>query len=140
MSEDVWLTCMTHAFSTEIEEIMGLLLGDTQTSNNGNVTPLIWGALPQPRSDGQKDRDGAKGGLAVAYGAEYIRKEIPLHVLLTSSLLSLDSPLTSFTNLQRLLYEEGKTAYNHAIGQNTRWQIVTAYSHYIYSAFPISVH
>lgn len=30
MSEDVWLTCMTHALSTETEEIMGLLLGDIQ--------------------------------------------------------------------------------------------------------------
>lgn len=30
MSEDVWLTCVTHALSTESEEIMGLLLGDVQ--------------------------------------------------------------------------------------------------------------
>ncbi|KAI7727398.1 hypothetical protein M8C21_009504 [Ambrosia artemisiifolia] len=55
MSEDVWLTCLTHALSTETEEIMGLLLGDIQHSKNG-VTALIWGALPQPRSDRQKDR------------------------------------------------------------------------------------
>lgn len=27
-----------------------------QHSKNGNVTALIWGALPQPRSDRQKDR------------------------------------------------------------------------------------
>ncbi|KAK3026081.1 hypothetical protein RJ639_040753 [Escallonia herrerae] len=56
MSEDVWLTCVTHALSTETEEIMGLLLGDIQHSKNGSVTALIWGALPQPRSDRQKDR------------------------------------------------------------------------------------
>ncbi|GFP99702.1 lys-63-specific deubiquitinase brcc36 [Phtheirospermum japonicum] len=56
MSEDVWLTCLTHALSTETEEIMGLLLGDIQLSKNGSVTALIWGALPQPRSDRQKDR------------------------------------------------------------------------------------
>ncbi|KAF5957130.1 hypothetical protein HYC85_004355 [Camellia sinensis] len=56
MSEDVWLTCLTHALSTETEEIMGLLLGDIQHSKNGSVTALIWGALPQPRSDRQKDR------------------------------------------------------------------------------------
>ncbi|KAF5787085.1 putative JAB1/MPN/MOV34 metalloenzyme domain-containing protein [Helianthus annuus] len=55
MAEDVWLTCLTHALSTETEEIMGLLLGDIQHSKNG-VTALIWGALPQPRSDRQKDR------------------------------------------------------------------------------------
>ncbi|XP_057772649.1 uncharacterized protein LOC130992140 [Salvia miltiorrhiza] len=312
MSEDVWLTCLTHALSTETEEIMGLLLGDIQSSKNGNVTALIWGALPQPRSDRQKDRvetnpeqltaasvhaermttetgtttrvigwyhshphitvlpshvdvrtqamyqlldsgfiglifscfsedaqkvgriqviafqsmDGKQGHMmkplsltpvlksaiidvessmsssdnAIAVfgsskgetmeqdtgdseaagraskgsgksprlggffananaktgnnshanslndaihdldpmdmtegmqeamhlsnlemsGAEYIRKEIPLHVLPTSSLLSLDSPLSSFTNLQRVLYEEEKTAYNQAMAQNTR--------------------
>lgn len=56
MSEEVWLTCLTHALSTETEEIMGLLLGDIQHSKNGNVTALIWAALPQPRSDRQKDR------------------------------------------------------------------------------------
>ncbi|KAG6422217.1 hypothetical protein SASPL_118782 [Salvia splendens] len=55
MSEDVWLTCLTHALSTETEEIMGLLLGDIQSTKNG-VTALIWEALPQPRSDRQKDR------------------------------------------------------------------------------------
>ncbi|KAI3716285.1 hypothetical protein L6452_23516 [Arctium lappa] len=56
MAEDVWLTCLTHALSTETEEIMGLLLGDIQHSKNGSVTALIWGALPQPRCDRQKDR------------------------------------------------------------------------------------
>ncbi|CAA2973316.1 lys-63-specific deubiquitinase BRCC36-like [Olea europaea subsp. europaea] len=56
MSEEVWLTCLTHALSTETEEIMGLLLGDVQHSRNGNVTALVWGALPQPRSDRRKDR------------------------------------------------------------------------------------
>ena len=30
MAEEVWLTCVTHAFSTETEEIMGLLLGDIE--------------------------------------------------------------------------------------------------------------
>ncbi|KAF5954576.1 hypothetical protein HYC85_007432 [Camellia sinensis] len=56
ISEDVWLACLTHALSTETEEIMGLLLGDIQHSKNGSVTALIWGALPQPRCDRQKDR------------------------------------------------------------------------------------
>ncbi|XP_044487604.1 uncharacterized protein LOC123212505 isoform X2 [Mangifera indica] len=53
-------------------------------------------------------------------GAEYIRKEIPLHVLPTSSLLKLDSPLTSFTDLQHVLYQEEQAAYNQAILQNIR--------------------
>ncbi|XWS16428.1 hypothetical protein CRYUN_Cryun34aG0086500 [Craigia yunnanensis] len=53
-------------------------------------------------------------------GAEYVRKEIPLHVLPTSSLLNLDSPLMSFTDLQHVLYEEERAAYNQAILQNMR--------------------
>ncbi|KAJ7951873.1 lys-63-specific deubiquitinase BRCC36-like [Quillaja saponaria] len=56
MTEDVWLTCITHALSTETEEIMGLLLGDIEHSKNGSVTALIWGASPQTRSDHRKDR------------------------------------------------------------------------------------
>ncbi|KAE8714685.1 Lys-63-specific deubiquitinase BRCC36 [Hibiscus syriacus] len=56
ISEDVWLTCLTHALSTETEEIMGLLLGDIEYSKDGNVTALIWGASPQSRSDRRKDR------------------------------------------------------------------------------------
>uniref|UniRef100_A0A2N9HR01 BRCC36 C-terminal helical domain-containing protein n=1 Tax=Fagus sylvatica TaxID=28930 RepID=A0A2N9HR01_FAGSY len=53
-------------------------------------------------------------------GAEYVRKEVPLHVLPTSSLVKLDSPLMSFTDLQRVLYEEERAAYNQAILQNMR--------------------
>jgi len=30
MSEEVWLTCLSHALTTETEEIMGLLFGDIQ--------------------------------------------------------------------------------------------------------------
>ncbi|XP_065867501.1 uncharacterized protein [Euphorbia lathyris] len=53
-------------------------------------------------------------------GAEYIRKEIPLHVFPIWVLLKLDSPLTSFTDLQRVLYEEERGAYNQAVLQNLR--------------------
>ncbi|XP_075667270.1 uncharacterized protein LOC142636866 isoform X2 [Castanea sativa] len=53
-------------------------------------------------------------------GAEYVRKEVPLHVLPSSSLVKLESPLTSFTDLQRVLYEEERAAYNQAILQNMR--------------------
>ncbi|XWS11833.1 hypothetical protein CRYUN_Cryun37aG0035000 [Craigia yunnanensis] len=53
-------------------------------------------------------------------GAEYVRKEIPLHVLPTSSVLNLDSPLMSFTDLQHVLYEEELAAYNQAILHNMR--------------------
>ncbi|MFS7980659.1 putative ubiquitinyl hydrolase 1 [Helianthus anomalus] len=54
-------------------------------------------------------------------GAEYVRKEVPLHVLPTLSLLNLESPLKSFTDLQSVLYEEEKTAYHQAILQNMRY-------------------
>ena len=53
-------------------------------------------------------------------GAEYIRKEVPLHVMPTLSLLNLESPLTSFSDLQSVLYEEERTAYHQAILQNMR--------------------
>lgn len=54
-------------------------------------------------------------------GAEYVRKEIPLLVLPSSSLLNLDAPLNSFTDLQRVLFEEERTAYNQAVVTNMRW-------------------
>lgn len=57
-------------------------------------------------------------------GAEYVRKEVPLHVLPTSSLIKLDSPLMSFTELQQVLYEEERAAYNQAIVQNMRCAFV----------------
>ncbi|KAH7300082.1 hypothetical protein KP509_24G044200 [Ceratopteris richardii] len=56
ISEEVWLTCVTHALSTETEEIMGLLFGDIEYSDDGQVVALVWGAAPQTRSDRRKDR------------------------------------------------------------------------------------
>ncbi|KAK7261902.1 hypothetical protein RIF29_28226 [Crotalaria pallida] len=57
MTEEVWLTCVTHSLSTETEEIMGLLLGDIiHHPQNGNAIAFIWGASPQTRSDRRKDR------------------------------------------------------------------------------------
>ncbi|KAK7261903.1 hypothetical protein RIF29_28227 [Crotalaria pallida] len=53
-------------------------------------------------------------------GAEYVRKEIPLYVLPAVSLIKLDSPLSSYTDLQHVLFEEERTAYNQAILQNMR--------------------
>ena len=32
VSTDVWKMCMVHALSTEVEEVMGLLLGDTKVN------------------------------------------------------------------------------------------------------------
>lgn len=37
MTEEVWLACLSHALSTEKEEIMGLLLGDIQVGFPDNL-------------------------------------------------------------------------------------------------------
>ena len=51
------------------------------------------------------------------------------------SFINLDSPLSSYKDLQHVLFEEERTAYNQAILQNTRWYyylIIYTYSSYIY--------
>ncbi|XP_042395286.1 COP9 signalosome complex subunit 5-like [Zingiber officinale] len=70
MAEEVWLTCLTHALTTETEEIMGLLLGDIQYSDGGHATALIWGASPQMRSDRRKDRVETNPELLAAASAQ----------------------------------------------------------------------
>ena len=42
MSEEVWLTCLTHALSTETEEIMGLLLGDIEVRSFLPIFQFFW--------------------------------------------------------------------------------------------------
>lgn len=56
LTQEVWLTCVTHALSTETEEIMGLLLGDIQYTSKGAAVALVWCAAPQTRLDRRKDR------------------------------------------------------------------------------------
>lgn len=56
MSEEVWLTCLSHSLTTETEEIMGLLFGDIQHVKNRGSVAMIWGASPEVRSDRRKDR------------------------------------------------------------------------------------
>ncbi|ESQ27054.1 hypothetical protein EUTSA_v10018648mg [Eutrema salsugineum] len=53
-------------------------------------------------------------------GVGYVRKEVPLHVLPTLSLLQLNSPLASFKDLQRVLYEEERAAYRQSVSQSIR--------------------
>ncbi|KAK4413912.1 Lys-63-specific deubiquitinase BRCC36 [Sesamum alatum] len=93
---------------------------DAKTGNNYNANSLnnvIHDLDPMDMSEGMQEAMHLSN-LEMS-GAEFVRKEIPLHVLPTSSLLNLDSPLSSFTNLQRVLYEEERTAYNQAMTQNT---------------------
>ncbi|WVZ99438.1 hypothetical protein U9M48_044734 [Paspalum notatum var. saurae] len=56
IGEEVWLTCLSHALTTETEEVMGLLLGDVEPSSKGGATAMIWGASPQMRCERKKDR------------------------------------------------------------------------------------
>jgi len=51
-------------------------------------------------------------------GAEYRGKEVPLFVLPTRYLLKLDTTMTSYCDMQRVLFEEEQSAYNQAMQQN----------------------
>eukprot|EP00850_Spirogloea_muscicola_P021129 SM000237S08146 [mRNA] locus=s237:8659:12791:- [translate_table: standard] len=56
LTTEVWLTCATHALSTETEEVMGLLLGDIAYGPDAAATAHVWAAAPQTRSDRRNDR------------------------------------------------------------------------------------
>uniref|UniRef100_A0ACD5T7W4 Uncharacterized protein n=1 Tax=Avena sativa TaxID=4498 RepID=A0ACD5T7W4_AVESA len=70
IGEEVWLTCLSHALTTETEEVMGLLLGDVESSSRGGSTALIWGASPQMRCDRKKDRVEVNPELLAAASAQ----------------------------------------------------------------------
>ncbi|KAM0897515.1 hypothetical protein ACQ4PT_022523 [Festuca glaucescens] len=70
MGEEVWLTCLSHALTTETEEVMGLLLGDVESSSRGGSTALIWGASPQMRCERKKDRVEVNPELLAAASAQ----------------------------------------------------------------------
>ncbi|KAL0380410.1 UNVERIFIED_CONTAM: Lys-63-specific deubiquitinase BRCC36 [Sesamum angustifolium] len=85
---------------------------DAKTGNNYNANSLnnvIHDLDPM---------DMSEGDLFCGSGAEFVRKEIPLHVLPTSSLLNLDSPLSSFTNLQRVLLSPAMNALQDRLREN----------------------
>ncbi|GBG88295.1 hypothetical protein CBR_g46861 [Chara braunii] len=56
VTTEVWLACVTHALSTETEEIMGLLLGDVEYPEDRTAVAHVWAVAPQTRSDRRKDR------------------------------------------------------------------------------------
>eukprot|EP01105_Mastigella_eilhardi_P008189 TRINITY_DN2002_c0_g1_i1.p1 TRINITY_DN2002_c0_g1~~TRINITY_DN2002_c0_g1_i1.p1 ORF type:complete len:265 (-),score=66.49 TRINITY_DN2002_c0_g1_i1:76-870(-) len=57
VSPDVFFVCTSHAFTTEKEEIMGLLLGDTAAfPSERSVVSEIWGVHMMKRSHKTKDR------------------------------------------------------------------------------------
>ncbi|KAL6610580.1 hypothetical protein ACP70R_040549 [Stipagrostis hirtigluma subsp. patula] len=70
IGEEVWLTCLSHALTTETEEVMGLLLGDVEHSSRGGDTAVIWGASPQMRCERKKDRVEVNPELLAAASAQ----------------------------------------------------------------------
>ncbi|CAN6336940.1 unnamed protein product [Urochloa humidicola] len=70
IGEEVWLTCLSHALTTETEEVMGLLLGDIELSSRGGATAVIWGASPQMRCERKKDRVEVNPELLAAASAQ----------------------------------------------------------------------
>ena len=48
--------CISHALTTDAEEIMGLLLGDTHILEDGSTVSKIWRSIPQVRNDRRKVR------------------------------------------------------------------------------------
>uniref|UniRef100_A0A0D9WJ96 BRCC36 C-terminal helical domain-containing protein n=1 Tax=Leersia perrieri TaxID=77586 RepID=A0A0D9WJ96_9ORYZ len=70
IGEEVWLTCLTHALTTEAEEIMGLLFGDIKVTHTHTHT--YSSALPPPCAFEQGRGDGGDmGGVA----ADEVRAE-----------------------------------------------------------------
>eukprot|EP01026_Neomeris_dumetosa_P041599 TRINITY_DN34518_c0_g1_i1.p1 TRINITY_DN34518_c0_g1~~TRINITY_DN34518_c0_g1_i1.p1 ORF type:complete len:338 (-),score=43.59 TRINITY_DN34518_c0_g1_i1:56-1069(-) len=55
ITTDVLWTCIAHAHTSEKEEIMGMLLGNTHY-DQGNLYAHLWMALPGTRTDRRKDR------------------------------------------------------------------------------------
>nr|CAB3464580.1 unnamed protein product [Digitaria exilis] len=75
IGEEVWLTCLSHALTTETEEVMGLLLGDVEPSSKGDgMTAVIWGASPQMRCERKKDRVEVNPELLAAAMTATIKK------------------------------------------------------------------
>ncbi|CAG9465095.1 unnamed protein product [Pedinophyceae sp. YPF-701] len=56
LTHQVFQVGLTHALSTESEEIMGLLLGDVFDNGPDGLTCRVWCAVPQIRNDRRRDR------------------------------------------------------------------------------------
>jgi len=55
ITDDAYFTCITHALTTEKEEVMGLLIGDTEITDRGMIAH-IFATSVLIRSDKRKDR------------------------------------------------------------------------------------
>ncbi|CAA7016747.1 unnamed protein product [Microthlaspi erraticum] len=86
--------------------------------SSGNLSSSVVGIDPMDMSESMQEAM-LRSNMETS-GVGYVRKEVPLHVLPTSTLVQLNSPLASFKDLQRVLYEEERAAYHQSLLQNTR--------------------
>jgi len=56
IESDVWFVCLSHALSSEREEVMGLLMGDWFQNKLGENEAHIWEVMILNRSDKRSDR------------------------------------------------------------------------------------
>jgi BRCA1/BRCA2-containing complex subunit 3 len=56
VTQDAYLCMLSHALSTEHEEVMGLLCGDTSYGPDAELLCTVWSTAPQSRSDRRRDR------------------------------------------------------------------------------------
>jgi BRCA1/BRCA2-containing complex subunit 3 len=55
ITDDCYNACISHALTSEEEEIMGLLLGDIE-EQNGHLNAYVWDVCMLTRIDKRKDR------------------------------------------------------------------------------------
>ena len=55
VSQDAYRCMLSHALTSEHDEVMGLLAGDT-TYADGELVCTVWSVAPQSRSDRRRDR------------------------------------------------------------------------------------
>ena len=56
VSQDAYRCMLSHALTSEHEEVMGLLAGDTSYGPDGELVCTVWSVAPQSRSDRRRDR------------------------------------------------------------------------------------
>ncbi|CAH8378847.1 unnamed protein product [Eruca vesicaria subsp. sativa] len=92
--------------------------GTSGNYNSGNASSSVVEIDPMDMSESMQEAM-LRSNLETS-GVGYARKEVPLHVLPTSSLLQLNSPLASYKDLQRVLFEEERAAYHQSVQQSMR--------------------
>jgi hypothetical protein len=71
VSEDAYRCMLSHALTSEHEEVMGLLAGDTAYGPDCELVCTVWSVAPQSRSDRRRDR--VRLSCCAPFGAELTR-------------------------------------------------------------------